>query len=106
MRAGDLRHRVTFEQRDATTDDAGQAVNVWKPFAENVPAAVEFGSGSHGRRGEQVEENATHTVECRWLEGVTSAMRIRHGDRIYDIVSCGDPEGRRIRLVCNVNEAA
>ena len=44
------------------------------------------------------------SAECRYLDGVDSTMRIKHENRIYEIVSCGDPEGRRISLVCNVNE--
>lgn len=99
-----LREFVTLLAAESTKDGTGQSVKNWEPLHRDVPAEVRFLSGNESRRGEQVEAITTHQVIVRWIDGITSQMRIQHGDQVYEIVSCGDPEGKRTWLVCKVNQ--
>ncbi|MEM8494445.1 MAG: phage head closure protein [Planctomycetota bacterium] len=104
MRAGDLRHVVDFERLVKRNDTAGQQVQEWEPVYTGVPAAVTYVGGVHGRRGEVVEERSTHKVHIRYIDDINPAMRIKHEGRTYEIVSCGDPTGKRAELICTVKE--
>lgn len=83
IRAGMLRHTITIERAHEITNDAGTKVTTWTAHAtvraEIVdPETVEL--------VEQTGTSETETVifRLRHLE-LTSADRVRHGARIFNI---------------------
>lgn len=98
-----LRHRITLESPTLAADDAGGrsttytvAAGLW---AEIIPI-----SGQERLEVGRVEQTITHRIRMRYREGVTTAMRIRHGVRYFDIISAYDPFEDRKWLVCLAKE--
>ncbi|MGL4513826.1 MAG: head-tail adaptor protein [Lacipirellulaceae bacterium] len=106
--AGALRSVVDLLERGEALDEAGQPRDEWVPVLEGVRAEVLFVSGLEGRRGERTEGVASWRVRCRYLAGVTSAMRVQvRGGPLLDVDSVGDPEGLRRELLmeCKATDA-
>ncbi|WP_442965062.1 phage head closure protein [Pseudomonas sp. JS3066] len=84
MRAGKLRHRITFQARQLGADDFGQPSQSWLEIA-TVWASVEPISGRELLAAQQVHGETTHRIRCRYLEGITSSARVLFGSRVFDI---------------------
>lgn len=85
LRAGTLNHRIELHEIVSTKDETtGVVTEDWTLFAEvwaNVrPASVrEFiAAGAQG-------SNVTVQAQIRYVPGVKPSMRIRHGERIYQV---------------------
>lgn len=85
LRAGSLNHRVELHEFVSTKNETtGVVTEDWELFAElwaNVrPASVrEFIQG-----GAQASKAAV-SVKVRYLPGLKPSMRIRHGERLYQV---------------------
>ena len=98
MRAGTLRHRVTFQTDAGTADAAGQVIESWGATLTNEPAEVIETGGAETVRGQQVDATATHLVRVRYRTTITEQMRIVWGTRTLGIVNVRDVDGRRREL--------
>ena len=96
--AGSLRSRITIQSATSTQDAAGQAVRTWTNFAASVPAKVESVAGGETIRGRQVVATATTLFTIRFLDGVSTQMRISFEGRTLGILRAGDPYGDRREL--------
>ena len=108
MRIGPLRHRVLIEESvvdiadgivpagSSSDSDGDGAVDVdpqadgartesWVPAFEYLSAAIEPLSGRDLIAAQAVQSEVTTRVRLRYRPGVTSAMRLRHRETIYDI---------------------
>ncbi len=101
MRAGTLDQRVTLEQRVEGQDAAGQPFEDWLPVFD-AWAAVEPLRGKEVIRADAVANITDVLVKLRYRPGVTNAMRIRHGDDVYDIASVANIKSadREVELLC------
>lgn len=101
MRAGDLRHRVTIQQKTVTSDPEGVAVETWTEVA-TVWAAVEPLRGREYIQAAAVTPEVTTRIRMRYRLGVKPAMRVVHGGRVYDVLSVIDVGGlrRELELMC------
>jgi SPP1 family predicted phage head-tail adaptor len=107
MRAGTLRHRVTFQQQVTARDTDGAEIVIWSDFA-TVWAALEQPPGRvQGREGfdnfaSQELARADTLVRIRYREGIHHKLRIVFGSRIFDILAVAEVETRRreIHLLC------
>lgn len=97
--------RFTLELPLDTPDGFGGVVRAHVPGPQ-VWGAIEFLSADERVRAGRTESVATHRVTLPFREGVTSAMRVTLGPRRFRIRQAGDPDGRRRRLVCLVEEIA
>lgn len=102
MRAGNLRHLLTIEQVTETRDDFGQAIEAWAEFA-TVPGSLDPLGGRERFLAAQTHAEATYRSRIRWIEGLTSKMRISHGGKVYNITHIAD-DGRRRELVLDLVE--
>ncbi|MGE4297035.1 MAG: phage head closure protein [Desulfovibrionaceae bacterium] len=92
MRAGRLRHTVTIEHTVSTQNAYGEMVPAWEAFATRRAAVRPLAGREYfAASGEGAE--VTHEIRLRYLDGVTTAMRIVFNTRHFDIQS-----------VINVNE--
>lgn len=85
MRAGQLRHRVTFQARDTGTDSFGQQATTWSNVLASVPADVQPLSGREMLAAQAVNAELSHTVTVRFHPLLTdpvkvAAMRISYSD--------------------------
>ncbi len=106
MRAGDLRHRVTFQSRSMSADSFGAQSESWSDVA-TVFADISPLSGRELLAAQQVQSEISHTVTIRYQTQfagpkAVAAMRIKYGERIFNIHSSIDPDERHksLQLSC------
>lgn len=98
MRAGRLRHRVTFQARAPGRDAEGQPNGEWNNVA-TVWADVEDLTGRELIRGGVASGEITTRITCRWRPDINATMRALHRDRTLEIVAPPiDAEGRGRQL--------
>ncbi|MCO4053967.1 MAG: phage head closure protein [Bosea sp.] len=102
-RIGSARRRLTLEQPVLIADDAGGWATTHQPVAL-VWAQLLWRGGEERRLAGRPEQAARHEVSFRWRAGVTAGMRLIGADMTLGIVSAGDPDGTRRRLVCLCEE--
>lgn len=97
--ASRLRQRVTIEQPEHEDDDCGGVERGWQSvatvWAEIVPLVA--GAGEVWA-GAQMEPRVTHQITIRYRQGMTAAMRVRFGERLFNIRSVRSIEERSIAL--------
>lgn len=103
MRAGRLDRRVVIERRVVTRDpDFGSESVTWETFAERA-AEVRDVNAVERAGGPLRTVTRTTTVTVRWVEGLSTDMRIRlvSDGRLLAIASMAEI-GRRLgqQLVC------
>lgn len=86
MRSGRLNKRIEIQAPVQSRGSGGGVTTEYVPFAL-VWASVEPFVGREYHAAGQAQSEATIRFRLRWLDGVTTAMRIRLGEGLYDIVS-------------------
>ncbi|MFQ5783607.1 MAG: phage head closure protein [Alphaproteobacteria bacterium] len=101
VRAGALRHRVALQSAVETADGGGGFGVAWSDVA-TVWAAIEPLKGTERLRAQRLENPVSHKVTIRYRGGVTAAMRLKFGTRIFDIRAVINPRERnqRLELLC------
>ena len=84
LRAGDMWTRVTIQQATTTKNEVGEPTLTWSTFA-TVWASVESLSARETERFAETVGFMTHRVKIRYLDGLTSAMRIVYRNRTLEI---------------------
>lgn len=86
MRIGPYRHRVNILTRTQGIDEYGAPLpDGWK-IEVTVWAAIEpLKRGREYFASEQVQAEAVYDIRMRYIDWLTSDMRIQHGDTFYDI---------------------
>jgi len=82
--AGKLWTRVTIQQPAATANAVGEPVLSWSTFA-TVWADVQPLSSRETERYAEAVGFMTHRVRIRYLDGLTSAMRVVYRNRVLEI---------------------
>ena len=109
IRAGKYNKSVILQRRDYEKEQKsgyGSSRPFWKKFAE-VRASVEPLQGREYFSGPfQMGENIVR-VRIRYIDGVTRKMRIKYGNRVFDIYSVIDSmeSHRELQLMCKEGEA-
>ena len=103
---GSLRHRVQLEVPSRDQAEAGGAVVTWEPvatlWAEIIPL-----SGTEVFRADGISATAAFEVRTRFrpdIPDINAEMRFVFGERVLDIKSVRDIEGRRRWLSCVCEE--
>jgi SPP1 family predicted phage head-tail adaptor len=130
MRVGRLRHRITIEQlsteagvmteppaygaiteppADGAYVSAGGQNQYGEPNAEWVTFLTAYASidplvGREYMAAKQVQSEATHKIRMRYRAGITTTMRVKCGDRDFDIVSLLNIEERKRELLIMATE--
>jgi len=102
MRSGELRHRVTIQQKTVTRNDYHDEVIAWTDV-DSVWAAIEPLQGREFIEARRAGAEQPHWIRLRYRDDVTPAMRIVWGAHTYDIESVVDLDGRQreLRVMCN-----
>ena len=88
MKAGELRHRITIQQNAPTVNDYGERADNWVTLM-TVWAAIEPMAGNE-RWLKEVEADVAMTttrIRMRYYPGVSAAMRVKHGETIYEVTA-------------------
>ncbi len=100
---GAARRRLVLEAPTSAPDDAGGRIETFSPVAA-LWAQVCWRSGNERSRVGREEQAARYEITIRWRAGVNAGMRFSGQGAVFGIISAGDPDGRRIRLVCLCEE--
>jgi len=84
LRAGEMWTRVTIQQATTTRNAVGEPTLAWTTFA-TVWASVDSLSARETERFAETVGFMTHRVKIRYLDGLTSAMRIQYRSRTLEI---------------------
>jgi len=82
--AGELWTRIRIEQPATAPNSVGEPVLTWSTYA-TVWADVSSLSARETERFSETVGFMTHRVRIRYLDGLTSAMRIIYRDRTLEI---------------------
>lgn len=85
MKAGDLRHRVTFEQKVTTHDpETNEPLVEWVEFV-TVWAAIKDLSVREFIAAQSTQSEVTCRIVTRQRDGFDATMRARHDGKIYNL---------------------
>lgn len=84
MFAQQLNNKVAIKRLDSGVDEIGQPVDTWTEVA-SVWADIRHPSGSESIRADQVASVVRASIRVLKRADVTAAMRVYHGDRVYEI---------------------
>ncbi|MBO8158832.1 phage head closure protein [Thermosyntropha sp.] len=98
MRIGDLRHRITIQEFVEQVDEYGTPIGAGWQDVCTVWAAVEPIQGREYILLQNTQSEVTIRIRIRFQPGIKPAMRVKYGNRIFDIQSVIDPEERHIEL--------
>lgn len=100
MRVGKLRHLVTIQQPVEASNEYGEPETSWLIYAQ-VQASIEPLQGREFLASAGVRSEVTTRIRMRYVEGVTTKMRVLFGDRAFDIsaVINVDERGRELQLM-------
>mgnify|MGYP003429681089 FL=1 len=86
MRAGALRHRITFQVVGQIQDDeTGEMLDGWVTLWDKVPASVEPLSARDLIAAQAGQSEASARMVIRYRAGVLPTMRILHRGNVYNI---------------------
>lgn len=86
MRAGKLRHRITFQVPGLVQDPVtGEMLTGWVPVWEKVPASVNPLSARDLIAAQAGQSEASGRMVIRYRAGVLPTMRIIHRGDVYNI---------------------
>ena len=100
---GSLRHELSLQSVQQTTDGIGGYQETWNEVAR-VFGRVEPVSTSSFFRAAQRMEEATHRITVRYRADISSGMRFEKQGRGFLIMSVTDPDETERFLVCQTKE--
>lgn len=105
MRIGRLRHEVVIEQPGSATESrfgAPSSTGGWSTYS-TVWARIVPLEGRERFEAQQTYEDVSHRIETRWLDGVTSQMRVKYNNRTFQIEAPLNVEelDRELHLMCH-----
>lgn len=83
---GEFRHPITIQKVDKKRNDYGELVEGWIDFLE-IRAGIYPLNGKDFFTAETLNSEVSHKINIRYVEGITSAMRIKFGNRYFEITS-------------------
>ena len=86
MRAGSIRHRVTFQKLTETQDPMGGIVEGWTDHA-TVWAEVQYLTGREYWQAQQANSEAEGRVRIRHRDDIEPTMRVVYGTKHLHILS-------------------
>ena len=84
MKAGDLKHRITIERPEETTDDRGNRRTTWRHVVTCWASMADV-SGRDFYAAQAYQAQDTVTFGIRWRDSIDRVCRILHAGQIYQI---------------------
>lgn len=94
---GAYRHIIDFEKIVDIKNEYGEVNKEWTTFF-TTRASIRPISGREFYQAESINSEVTHKVNLRYIEGIKSDMRIKFGNRVFEIISVINFEERNIEL--------
>lgn len=103
--AGEMRHRITIQQRSLASDGIGGSTETWSTLA-TVWSKIEPMSAGQVAWASSLEHRVTHKITIRYRSDLTSDMRIQYGGRIFHVKGYRNLEERNLWTEINAEEGA
>jgi len=103
MEIGKMNKRIIIQRIKTSPQNAyGEPIDEWETFA-TVWASIEPLQASEFWAQEQIQSEIKIRIRIRYLSGVTSKMRVLHGERILVIESVIEPKEahKEMQLMCS-----
>ena len=97
MNIGKLRHRITNLRQVNEVNDYGASTQTWKRVA-TVWADVRPLSGREYFSAQQVQSEVTTQIWLRHIEGIKPTMKVKFGEREFEILSVLNTQERDVSL--------
>lgn len=97
----DYRHKIDFLQRSNGYDDYGEPIDTWTNFKTGIWASYDPLLGNEFFAAQTTENKVEAKFNMRYIEGITSEMRLRFNGQDYEII--GQPvnvKGLNRELLC------
>ena len=104
MKAGNLRHYITIEQQTETFNSEGELIITWTTF-KSVWAEILPLVGREYWSSKQVNAETTGKLRTRYYPGITPKMRIKFGNRYFEILGVINIEEKGEEMVIYYKEA-
>lgn len=99
---GEMRQRIILQDASESSDGmGGLGESTWSDF-KILWAKIEPYSAKEAYEKHELKHRVTHKVTIRYLDGVTSDMRVKFGERYLQIkgIRTVDERKRFIELAC------
>lgn len=98
MLAGQLRKRVTIQQRSTSLDSLGGQSTTWTDVC-TLWASVEPTGGKERDVGGAIRAESMFTITTRYYKGIVPKMRVMFDGNPYDVLNINDTDSRHRELV-------
>lgn len=105
MQAGTLRRQVVIEQPSGAQNGLGEPAQSWSEVA-TVPAHIEPMGGREALVAGQLNAMSSYAIRLRFYPGLSTRMRVRYGDRVFEIVTVQNVDERNREIVLSCIEIA
>jgi SPP1 family predicted phage head-tail adaptor len=92
-----LRNRITFIKPTNTQNETGENVSSFEEYI-TVWASVVPVTGKEYIESQKLRAETTYKIATRYIAGITTDMKIKYGDKIFEIVSVLNLNERNIEL--------
>lgn len=82
----DYRHKIDFLHRVKGRDEWGEPIDEWSVFRSNIWTSKDPLLGNEFFAAQTTDNKVEVKFNMRFMPGITSEMRIRHGEEIYEII--------------------
>lgn len=103
MNPGDFRHRLEFFRVD-TVDDAGGGGAESEVLVAKVLAKVETLTEREIFRNRQAADSSTHRFTFHYRRGLSTALRVRFGARVFKLTSLVNVNEENFEMVALAEE--
>ena len=103
MRAGSLRHKIIIQQLTVANDTWGHSAETWTDQVTTY-AAIWTLRGTERMESLKLDNEITHKIRVRYKRDLNPKMRIKFGERYFNILSMVDPDERHIYYEMMANE--
>lgn len=105
IRAGELRHRVTFYELAVTKNaDTGAETTAYTSEFATVSASMNPASGKKYFAGGRFQNEQINTCMIRYREGIDETMQLEFRERRFEILTVDDVEERKVKMMLALRE--
>jgi SPP1 family predicted phage head-tail adaptor len=97
--AGELRHTIQILELNTDEDKSGGVAADDTSLFATVPAKIEALTAREAEAAGQIVPQVTHKITMRWMDGITSEMKVSFESRQFEIQAVQDPDERKKMLV-------
>jgi len=101
--SGKLNTKIIIQKPVEIKNSIGEDITSWSDFSYQWANIAPL-SGREYLSNNELRSSVTHRIFIRFIKGVDSSMRIKHGSRIFDIDSIINTDERSRELVIIAEE--